>query len=221
MKRFALSISTVCLAHSAFAADLPSRFAPAPYYEPPPVFLWSGLYAGLNGQFGVGSFTRGGNAFGDPLGGLGGVTVGYNYQSGKLLVGVEGDIGFGGIGDSNGLGGVTTSGNVRGIGTVRARVGYVWDRALIYATGGYAGASLNGKVNDFAGSPGLMLDETHYLNGFAAGAGVEYAMTTRISVKGEYLFTKLYSERYFAGTRDALNAGAQINLVRLGVNYHF
>ena len=42
-----------------------------------------------------------------------------------------------------------------------------------------------------------------------------------ISVKGEYLFTGLGSNTFFNGTRDALNSGANINLLRAGVNYRF
>ena len=224
MKRLVLAASAACLVSPVFAADLPSRYAPAPYYDPVPVFTWSGLYAGVNGQFGFGRFTAGDGqpGFGGPVGGLGGVTLGYNYQSGKLLVGVEGDIGFGSISSSSDYGyGTTTSGAIHGLGTARVRFGYVYDRALLYITGGYAGAQLDGHLNDFNGSPNLVLQDSHYLNGFAVGAGVEYALTTKISVKGEYLYTGFGSQSFFNGTRDATSAGAHINLLRAGVNYHF
>ena len=224
MKRFVFGLACGLLSTNAFAADLPSRYAPsAPYYDPVPVFAWTGFYAGINGQFGVGSFTRGGSAvFGSPIGGLGGATVGYNYQSGKLVVGAEADIGFGSLSDSGNFGpGTTGTGKINTLGTARMRVGYVWDRALLYVTGGYAGTSLNGSVSDFTRSPNLGLSESHYLNGYAVGAGVEYAITTRISVKGEYIFTGFNSTQYFAGTRDAVSSGANINLIRAGLNYHF
>lgn len=224
MKRLAFALSAVCLAAPALAADLPSRYAPAqPYYEPAPIFTFTGVYAGINGQLGFGSFaTSGGNAtFAGPFGGLGGVTLGYNYQSGNLLVGAEGDIGFGSISSPTSYGPVNGGGAIHGLGTARARVGYVWNRSLFYVTGGYAGAQLNGGVNDFAGSPNLQIQESHYLNGFAVGAGVEYAMTTRWSLKGEYLFTDFGQQGLFAGTRDALSASAHISLVRAGLNYHF
>lgn len=226
MKRLLLTASAACLAAPALAADLPSRYAPpvAPYYDRVPLFAWTGLYAGINGQLGFGSFTAAGGraAFGGPFGGLGGATLGYNYQSGSLLVGLEGDIGFGSISSSSNFGfGGTGGGAIHGLGTARVRVGYVMDRALFYVTGGYAGASLSGRVSDFGGSPNLVLQESHYLNGFAIGAGVEYALTTKISVKGEYLYTGFGSQSFFNGTRDALGAGAHINLVRAGLNYHF
>ena len=66
-----------------------------------------------------------------------------------------------------------------------------------------------------------MLNEGHYLNGFALGAGVEYAITTRISIKGEYLFTGFGSHQNFSGTRDSTSSGANISLIRAGLNYHF
>ncbi len=226
MRSLVLAATAVCLAAPALAADLPSRYAPAaPYYDPIPVFAWSGLYAGVNGQLGFGSIPNNGGrpSFGDTFGGLGGVTLGYNYQSGKLLVGAEGDIGFGSISSSSNFGyGTSSDGKVTGLGTLRARVGYVlMDRALLYVTGGYAGASLNGRITDFNGSPNLVLQESHYLNGFAVGLGVEYALTTKISLKGEYLYTGFGSENFFSSTRDQVSAGSHVNLVRAGLNYHF
>ena len=226
MNRLVLIATAVCFAAPALAADLPSRYAPAaPYYDPVPMFAWTGLYAGINGQLGFGSISTGGSrvSFGGPFGGLGGATLGYNYQSGKLLVGAEGDIGFGSSSSSSDFGYNTSSGGrVTGLGTIRARVGYVLnDRVLLYVTGGYAGASLNGRVSDFNGSPNLVLQESHYLNGFAVGLGVEYALTTKISLKGEYLYTGFGSQSFFAGTRDQVSADSHINLIRAGVNYHF
>ena len=209
---------------AASAADLPSRYAPAPYYDAAPVFTWTGLYAGINGQLGVGSFTQGGNqVFGSPFGGLGGVTLGYNYQSGSLLIGAEADAGFGSISGHGNFGRATNSyGTMNGIGTLRARAGYIFNQHLLfYVTGGYAGTVLNGKISDYAYSPNYVLNEGHYLNGYAIGAGVEYAITTKISIKGEYLFTGFGAHQYFSGTRDSVPSGANISLIRAGVNYHF
>ena len=223
MLRTALAATLALIATPVLAADLPSRYTPAPYYEPAPIFTWTGFYAGINGQLGLGSFSGGGSQlFGSPVGGLGGGTIGYNYQSGQLLVGGEADLAFGSINGNGNFGTATfSSGNMHGIGTIRARVGYVYDRALFYLTGGYAGTVLDGKVSDFAGSPNLVIDQSHYLNGFAIGLGMEYAITTKISVKGEYLFTGFNSAGYFGNTRDAISSGANISLIRAGLNYHF
>ena len=88
-------------------------------------------------------------------------------------------------------------------------------------TGGYAGTVLDGKISDFGGTPSLLVDQSHYLNGFAVGLGLEYAITTKISVKGEYLFTGFNAAPYFSGTRDAISSGGNISLFRAGLNYHF
>ena len=223
MNKFAFAALALSLASPAFAADLPGRYRPpvADDYAPPPVFTWSGLYVGINGAVGVGRFSSAGDsAFGSVFGGLGGATIGYNYQSGSLLVGAEGDIAFGSISGSGGAGFATT-GQVQSLGTARVRFGYVYDRAIFYVTGGYAGGNVRGTLNDSGAAPNLFLDQSHYLNGYAVGGGVEFAVTNHISVKGEYLFTSLGSTTFFSGTRDALNAGATVNLLRAGVNYRF
>lgn len=226
----ALLLLSACAASAcvapASAADLPSRYAPRPdtYYTPAPIFSWTGFYAGVNAQFGFGSFSQGGSVlFGSPVGGLGGATVGYNFQSGQLLIGVEADAAFGSISGSGDFGvGTSSSGTINGVGTLRARVGYIFNnQTLFYVTGGYAGTELNGKVTDVVGSPNFVLNEGHYLSGYAVGAGVEYAITTRWSVKGEYVFDGFGSQTYFGGTRDGLTSGANLSTIRVGVNYHF
>ena len=80
----------------------------------------------------------------DVNGGLAGGTAGYNYQIGQLVLGVEGDF------DWQGLKGSTTNVGCFGaagpscntqsdyLGTVRGRVGYAFDRIMVYATGGGA-----------------------------------------------------------------------------------
>jgi opacity protein-like surface antigen len=50
---------------------------------------------------------------------------------------------------------------------------------------------------------------------------VENALTTKISIKGEYLYTGFGSQNFFSSSRDQVSAGASINLVRAGLNYHF
>ncbi len=225
MKKLIPAALALAVASPALAADLPSRYRQpqADFYAPPPVFTWSGLYVGANGALGIGRFSQGGDpAFGNAFGGFGGATVGYNYQSGSLLVGAEGDIAFGSVsGSGTPAPGIYAKGNIGGIGTARVRFGYVYDRAMFYVTGGYAGASLRGTLTDVGGAPNLFVDQSHYLNGFAIGAGVEFAVTNHISIKGEYLFTGFGSNSFYSGTRDALNAGANVNLIRAGVNYRF
>ena len=150
------------------------------------------------------------------MGGLYGFTAGYNYQQGTLLVGGEGDFDFGHVADSaSGLGTVST-GVVQNFFSARARVGYALDRALFYGTGGYAGANVRGVLSGGA----LGYDQTHVANGWALGAGMEYAVTPHFTVKGEYLYASMGNNTYFSGLNSVSN-GVNLNLLRAGVNYKF
>jgi outer membrane immunogenic protein len=96
MKRvfFALA-SMAALMGTAAAADLPPRPAPQPYYKAPvamQVYNWTGFYIGINGGGGFGRSQWDSTGNFNISGGLVGGTVGYNYQFGQGVVGLEGDI---------------------------------------------------------------------------------------------------------------------------------
>ncbi len=222
MKKFLLAALMAGAASSALAADLPTHKAPpppAPVYAPPP-FTWTGFYIGVNGGFGFSS--TGPSSFGHIDGGLVGGTAGYNYQIGQFVVGAEGDFGWDGATASRGFTGPAyTKTRLTDLMTIRGRVGYATDRALLFATGGYAGGSINAKLIDAAlpvGSQYYTADSWH--SGYTVGAGIEYAFTNTISAKAEYLYTDLGSTTMFAPPHLA-SAGLHQNIVRAGVNYHF
>ncbi|MGJ0505837.1 MAG: outer membrane protein [Methylocystis sp.] len=208
---------------SASAADLPRRrAAPAPAYEPPPpAFLWNGFYAGVQGGWGFADFQgSGGRALvSGANGGLIGLTGGYNYQlSPNFLIGAEADFSFAWIGtDVAPLWGVAARGNTDDILTIRGRAGYVMDRALIFATAGFAGSrnSISVAGLGFAGY------QSSFQPGWALGAGVEYLVTPNVSAKGEYLYTSTGSDTYFASSPFQTYSGVDQSTVRGGVNYHF
>jgi outer membrane immunogenic protein len=205
----------------AQAADLPYR-SNVQTYDAPASFTWAGLYVGANLGAGFGGFNGpGGNYFGpSPAGGLLGLTVGYNYQSGNLLVGAEGDYAWSHIADqATTRVGVSSTGVVQNIDTIRARAGYAADRLLVYGTGGYAGANIRGVLNNVPAS--AVADQTFYANGFTLGVGVEYAITPHITAKAEYLYVSLASNSYFNSTPNYTSVGTNLNLLRAGVNYKF
>ncbi len=218
----AIGGAAISFASLAQAADLPyDRGAPSSY-DYPPAFTWTGLYLGANFGFGFGGFNGyGANYFGDsPMGGALGLTAGYNFQSGNLLAGVEGDYAWSHISDSaTYYRGVTSSGTVQNIDTVRARFGYAMDRVLIYGTGGYAGGNVRGVLNNAPAS--AVADQSFYANGFTLGFGAEYAITPHITAKAEYLYVALGSNTYFNSTPNVSSAGANLNLLRGGLNYKF
>jgi outer membrane immunogenic protein len=225
MKKVSIAVigAAMTFASLAQAADLPYRgAAPAGNYDYPASFTWTGFYAGLLAGGGLGSFTGTGAPYfgGSPDGWLVGVGAGYNYQSGNLVVGGEADWSWTGIGSSaTPWAGVSSSGEVQDITTIRARFGYAMDRLLIFGTGGYAGANIQGTLNNF--NQHAYVNQSYWSNGFALGLGAEYAITPHITAKAEYLFTSLGENNYFLGTVNASTVGANINLLRAGVNYKF
>src|ERR1700680_5071083 len=141
MKRvfFALA-GLAALMGTAAAADLP-RPAQQPYYKAPAAFVqaynWTGFYIGVNGGGGFGNSTWDRTGSFNMTGGLVGGTLGYNYQFGQGVVGIEGDIDWANINGSTNTScplGCQTSDNW--LSTVRARLGHAADRFMPYVNGG-------------------------------------------------------------------------------------
>jgi len=206
---------TIAGVSAASAADLPSRVAPAPVFAPVPVFTWTGFYVGVNagygwnngddatsvfvpaGAVGVGS-VPGTITFDDDNGDgfVGGGQIGYNYQIGSFVVGLEADLQWADLGGSNGTAAFPAqwglyafepagvAGGLDWFGTVRARVGVAFDRALIYATGGFAYGGSDDDNDFFSNNDDVR-------TGWALGAGVEYAFTNNLTAGIEGLWVNL------------------------------
>ena len=93
------------LGTAAHAADLPARMAPpAPVMAAVPVFTWTGFYVGVNAGYGWNTndddvVINGATYEVDDEGGfVGGGQIGYNYQIGSFVVGLETDIQYADIG---------------------------------------------------------------------------------------------------------------------------
>lgn len=225
---------------SAYAADLPSRKEPppiAPAYAPP-VFTWTGFYVGINAGAAINDNRYTWSAFlnNNSSGGVGftgGGQIGYNWQTGPLVLGLETDLNYrGGSSSSNSAFGFTNSKSGY-FGTVRGRIGYAIDRLLIYGTGGlaYGNTSYPNNVTgiDAFGTPRALIGLNNNNGtrlGWTAGAGAEYAFNQHWSVKAEYLYVDLgrNSVNYidlFSGLPTTLNARNSEHIVRAGINYHF
>ena len=278
MKKLLLStVAFAALAGAASAADLPSRrVAPAPAYVAVPVFTWTGLYAGVNAGYACSDkgsiFTSGNNG---PVGGpstifnvgngarpagvqldrdgfSGGGQIGYNYQIGSLVLGIEADASYTDLartGQVTGTTGAVSSfrSTTDYIGTVRGRVGYAFDRFLVYGTGGFAYGDVYNRgfffatpaaggtnVLQFSGARNRM--ET----GYTLGGGVEYALPTSFSVFNSNAVTLKAEALYYdlgrsnvtiadTGAAPAATRGQSYNsrfdnsgvLVRAGLNFKF
>jgi outer membrane immunogenic protein len=192
MKKFLLAATAITsISGSAFAADLAVR--PAPVYRPAPVglglFSWTGCFVGGNGG---GIWAK--SEWNDPLfgtfgnstasGGLGGLQVGCNYQAGNWVFGVQGDYDWASATtDSTNVILTNTFGptftdhtEVKSIASVTGRVGYAWDRFLLYAKGGGAWLRTDHtlRVN---GVDVATTSDNNSRGGWTAGVGGEYAFT--------------------------------------------
>ena len=187
---------------TALAADLPR--GNAPYYPPAVSFYnWSGFYAGLNLGYQWGHVT---NTNIDPSGIAGGGQLGYNWQTGQFVFGVEADIQASAADDTF----APYKFSNPWFGTLRGRAGFAMNNILLYGTGGLAYGDT--KVQ-FAG-----LSETQTHAGWAIGAGMEIGLTPNWSAKVEYLFIDLGSDQY---TLTGLDHNFEASLLRFGVNYRF
>ncbi len=196
-------VAGLTTAGSAAAADLPR--SPMPYSAPAPsgLYNWSGAYAGLNLGYQWGKVT---NSLVEPSGIAGGGQIGYNWQSGQFVFGLETDIQFSGADDTF----APFKFSNPWFGTVRGRAGAAVNNVLLYATLGLAYGSLKGEI------PGL--DETRTEGGWAGGFGAEYGFSPNWSARAEYLYMDLASRGFsITGTDNGLHA----NMLRFGLNYHF
>lgn len=177
----------------------------------------------------------------------GGGQIGFNLQSGSLIYGMEADLAYLGAKKSDSF---TSTATVLGttlttsathqvdyLGTVRGRLGVAAsDRLMVYATGGLA----YGRVKNAASVIANAAPDTLYWTGansstrtgFAAGAGAEYALGDRVSIRGEYLYYDLGSTTVTAAGSAGVRAvsaldgidyvestSAKGSIVRLGVNF--
>jgi outer membrane immunogenic protein len=235
---------------AALAADLPPPMAPPPrapamYIPVAPPYNWTGFYIG--GNLGAGFNSNGsisdtlGSTFGTTTNTsfLGGGQVGVNYEfGGGVVIGAEAmfdwipntsnTINVTGAGAAAGSTAAATINN-RWLTTVTGRLGYAWDRVLLYGKGGWAfvganspGITVNGAPATFSSTPG----STN--NGWTAGLGVEWAFYGNWSARAEYDYIGLQNQSYtvaagtptFGGDVISVNNRA-ISLVTAGVNYKF
>jgi outer membrane immunogenic protein len=191
----------------------------------PAVSDWTGVYIGVNGGYGGGTFDYPMNIkvdypvvtadaeldydFGADLtasGFFGGLQAGYNWQMDSVVLGIEGDISLSNVKGEIELysdtadASVSAKSEVDWFGTARVRAGYTaTSDLLVYLTGGFAWGSVTSSYDGDLGSFGQISDSsTNSHMGWTIGGGFEYAVTEHVSLKTEYLYVDL-------GKQQALN----------------
>ena len=107
-------------------------------------------------------------------GGLFGGYAGYNWQSGAWVFGVEGDINGVWNDETFNINGFDVDVGSDYLASLRGRVGYAFDRTLIFATAGVAFTQLSAEADLFNG---VSLSADQSFTGWTVGAGAEYAFT--------------------------------------------
>jgi outer membrane immunogenic protein len=256
MNRISLPAALIGIfaASSAMCADLPAPVFKAPVVAPAPAFTWGGFY--------VGGF--GGGAFGseDPVdlneyagqtitngtghiwiydmkaAFLAGGTIGYNFQSGPIVYGIEAEAGYihstGGAPDPRSPGLDVVSNAVLGdwYAIIAGRLGYAWDRTLIYAKAGAVFTHERATISDTCvvlpcGPVTIQAAGKNDEVTWAAGGGIEYAFTNNWSAKLEYLYWALNDPFNVTGvasngaTYTWIHAFSGLHTVKVGLNYSF
>ena len=261
MKRLvAATLGLVAIsAAPALAADLPVK---APPMAPAPVLNWTGFYIGVNGGYSWGRSSRDLNFF-NPLngvtlttgtgggrdlnGGVFGGQLGYNWQTGNWVLGIETDAQWTGQKGSTtvvcpvagcfpGRGtAATLDDKLEWFGTFRGRGGVlVTPSVLLYATGGLAYGSLQTDLalstSTATGIP-VTIGATRSTDkvGWTIGGGIETMFASNWSAKIEYLYVDLgsISNSVVLPTAAGFPLGANVtsrvtdSIIRGGISYHF
>lgn len=227
-------------AASASAADL----AVAPVKAPPPVIApaptWDGFYLGVQGGGGWGTSKE--TYLGAPndaafigtqnyttSGGFVGGVIGYNWQAGPAVFGLEGDYHWSGI---NGRSDIINVGPpsaldtyytaLRSFGDIKGRLGYADGPALWFVSGGAAVGDIQHRYS--AGLLPPSVDASDVKWGWTAGAGVEYMFVPNWSAKLEYNYIDLGKTapiQYTLAPTDRSEWKDTFHTVKVGLNYHF
>jgi outer membrane immunogenic protein len=216
MKRIlmASAVALTAAGGQALAADLPPPMAPPPrapaaYIPAVPYYNWTGFYIGgnLGAGFGKASYSDTfGNSFSSSTNTsfVGGGQVGVNYEfGGGVVIGAEAMFDWAPnsgntVNVSAPGGGAIGSGtfNNRWLTTATGKLGYAWDRVMLYGKGGWAWVGTNNSNFSTAGGGSLAMSGPGNTNGWTAGLGVEWAFSGNWSARAEYDYIGLTNQNY-------------------------
>ncbi len=196
-------VATIALAAPAGAADM-YRQPQQPYTVGAPIgYSWAGPYIGANLGYQWGGV---GNSGADPSGFNGGVQIGYSWQTGQFVYGVETDLQLSGADDRFGAWQFSNP----WFGTLRGRAGVAFNNILVYGTAGlaYGGVHLETPFGN----------ESNSSFGWTAGLGLEIGLMANWSVRAEYLYVGLSGDTFGLTGR---SHDLDFSVFRMGVNYRF
>jgi opacity protein-like surface antigen len=188
-------VAATCVA--AFACATAARAADLKVKPPAAVPGWMGPYVGVHAGYlgGGGETTFPGSAefhFVDPQGFVGGVLAGYSMQRGRAVLGLEGDLALTTAKESIDTG-FPPDPTVTQLETrinwsshVRGRVGYAFDRAMMFVAGGVAVAGVENRAVDNAAGVTATWKDTRV--GWSLGGGIDVLTAWSMLLRVEYLY---------------------------------
>lgn len=195
----------IAFATPSFAADL-GKFGATPPISP--LYDWSGAYVGLQAGYSKNHQDFADRGYGEDEGDyyfldervsafVGGGHAGYNFQRGRFVYGVEGDLEYDSTDNTAEFPmedwGYHAKTGLQG--SARVRLGYAFDRSLIYATAGLAIGEFSYRAFcDWCDVPSVSGSMSQVHVGWTAGAGWQYALNDRLSVRAEYRYTDFGSQ---------------------------
>jgi outer membrane immunogenic protein len=216
----------------ASAADLGGSYKDEPIASYGPAYSWAGLYIGGSAGFGTGDTQTTLSAFDDSLkiadydinGAIYGAHIGYNFQRGAYVFGLEAGINGTDMDGSQGLftSLLTSEREMDWYATATARLGYTSGKTLFYGFGGVAWADVTSRLA--LGGTTLIEDEESHI-GWTAGLGIEHAVTNNFIVRVEYSHVDLGEEttsydiaREFTVDKDV---DLKFDAIKIGASYKF
>ena len=246
MTRIFAAIAILVAATFSVQADEPNR--------------WSGPYLGVHAGYGWSAFdgsmiytdATDGDGFDadaktiDAEGGIAGGQVGFNFQNGSIVWGIEADASWSDIsGDAtflpypvnypaNGSPAWAFETSIDWLATVRGRLGIAADRTLIYGTGGIAWAGAETSLDVVGPGYDAWGRKSETLTGWTVGGGLEHALSRQWTIRAEYLYYRFDDVGgILPGMQmtscnpacphetDGFGGDIDLHTVRVGVNYQF
>lgn len=182
----------------ALAADKISSSLLPPAPALPALYSWTGVYLGVQAGYVWGQErTNLSDTLGRAFNGaafrqssdsaLGGGHAGFNYQTGSLVFGIEGDVEALDVNETLVAPGIAARVSRDWQGSLRGRIGFALDRFMIYATGGAAFTEVEASL--LSSATGLAESTTQSKTGWTAGTGVNFAYTDNVILGAEYRYT--------------------------------
>ena len=216
--RFILLVAAL-VSTPVVAAAQPAAYPPAAYPAPAMpgwYYNWTGFYVGGH---------LGGGWAGSASGFLGGGQAGFNFQNGPWVVGAEWQMSATSIKDTTSasvvfpgfaVGSVRAEARLDWISTLAARIGWAFDRSLVYGKVGgawtHVSVDATATVTSFAGVLGASVAADKTLSGWMLGIGYEYALWDNLTAKIEYDMMD-FGQDFLADNK--------VHILKIGANYRF